>query len=108
MTDDLPRIDELTTTELRERAVALAKRRWDVRFFWHLLESLPAAEAAAGHLDASDASVAQASGLFHEALAAEGDPEVQEALRPLYIDYLSRHATDVARPEAESNGIADS
>ncbi|ASU85578.1 hypothetical protein CDO52_24725 [Nocardiopsis gilva YIM 90087] len=107
MTDDLPRIDQMTTMELRDRAVALAKRRWDVRFFWHLLESLPAAEAAAGHMDASDASVAQASGLFHEALAAEADTEVQEALRPLYVDYLARHATDIAKPEAEPNDIAD-
>ncbi|TQN32962.1 hypothetical protein FHX37_2951 [Haloactinospora alba] len=84
-------LDRLTTEELRDRAVALARHRWDVRFFWRLLTYLPAAEAGAGRLEASDATVAQASGLFHEALASEDDPQVQEALRPLYIDYLSNY-----------------
>ncbi|MBB6170004.1 hypothetical protein HNR23_000064 [Nocardiopsis mwathae] len=106
MTEDLPRIDRLTTMELRDRAVALAKRRWDIRFFWRLLESLPAAEAAAGHMDASQATVAQASGLFHEALAAESDPDVQEALRPLYVDYLLRHAEDVAPSDTDEGRTA--
>lgn len=87
-------LDQLPTKELRERAVALARHRWDIAFFWRLLRSLPAAEAAVGHLDHSDASVAQASGLFHEALAAENDPDVQVALRPIYIDYLVEHAAE--------------
>ncbi len=99
MTDDVTSLDRLTSSELRERAIALAKRRWDVLFFWRLLESLPAAEAAAGHIDSSNATVAQASGLFYEALSAEEDKEVQEVLRPIYIDYLIAHADEEADAE---------
>lgn len=91
MADDLDRLERLSTDELRERAFALAKHRWDVQFFWRLLRSIPAAEAAAGHLEASEAGIATASARVSETLSAEGDPEVQEALRPLYIAYLSEH-----------------
>ncbi|MFC4566079.1 hypothetical protein ACFO4E_29845 [Nocardiopsis mangrovi] len=94
MSDDASELERLPSTELHERAVALARHRWDIRFFWRLLEAIPAAEAAAGNLDASDASIAQASGLVQEALSAEDDPGVQEALRPLYIDYLTRHGEE--------------
>ncbi|RNL78084.1 hypothetical protein [Halostreptopolyspora alba] len=98
MSIDPGSLDQLSTKELRQRAVALARHRWDVGFFWRLLRTLPAAEAAVGHLDHSDASVAQASGLFHEALAAENDPDVQVALRPIYIDYLVEHADEEPDP----------
>ncbi|WP_046472337.1 hypothetical protein [Allosalinactinospora lopnorensis] len=100
MTDDLAQLEQLPTKELRERAVALARHRWDARFFWRLLRSLPAAEASVGHLEHSDATVAQASGLFQEAFAAESDPAVQEALRPIYIDYLTAHSAQDSGPEA--------
>ncbi|MDE3721779.1 MULTISPECIES: hypothetical protein [Nocardiopsis] len=81
-------LDRLDTDELRERAVELARQQWDLRFFWKLLGLIPAAQAIAGNQEASDASVAQLSGFVYEALSAENDPEVQEALRPVYIDYL--------------------
>jgi hypothetical protein len=113
MSDELTALDRLPATELRERAVALARRRWDVAFFWRLLQSLPAAEAAAGNLEASEAGVAQASGLFYDALGADDDPRVQEALRPIYVDYLTEHAdaaeartdrTDPAGPTTPPDG----
>ncbi|GAA3761252.1 hypothetical protein HDA32_004884 [Spinactinospora alkalitolerans] len=93
MTDDLDALDRLTTEELRERAVALARHRWDVGFFWELISSLPAAEAAAGRPEASEAGVSRASALFSELLAEQGgDRGLHEALRPLYLDYLAKHA----------------
>jgi hypothetical protein len=85
-------LDALGTDELRERAVELARRKWDLRFFWKLLGLIPAAEAIAGNREASEASVAQLSGFVYEALSVENDPEVQEALRPVYIDYLRERA----------------
>ncbi|MUL40300.1 hypothetical protein FZ103_03750 [Streptomonospora sp. PA3] len=91
MSEDTTSLERLETSELRDRAVSLARHRWDVRFFWRLLELLPAAEAAAGNLEAGEAGVAQASGLFYDALGAEEDPRVQEQLRPVFIDYLARH-----------------
>ncbi|MFC3522998.1 hypothetical protein ACFPZ0_23875 [Streptomonospora nanhaiensis] len=108
MNEDLSALDRLETDELRDRAVALARRRWDVKFFWRLLRLLPAAEAAAGNVEAGEAGVAQASGLFYDALAAEEDPVVQDALRPVYIDYLTEHGafaeTDTATRSASGSG----
>ncbi|WP_116245884.1 hypothetical protein [Nocardiopsis sp. FIRDI 009] len=83
--------EQLSTDDLRDRAVELARKRWDVRFFWRLLGLIPAAEAVAGNREASEASVAQASGFLYEALSVETDPKVQEALRPVYIEYLREH-----------------
>ena len=88
MADNTTGFEHISTDDLRERAVVLARKRWDLRFFWKLLGLIPAGEAAAGHMESSQASVAQASGLFFEALSAEDDPELQEALRPVYVQYL--------------------
>jgi hypothetical protein len=63
MADDL---DGLSTHELHDRAVRRAERHLDVKFFWSLLKLIPAAKAASG--------------------------ELGEALRPVFIDYLRKHA----------------
>ena len=99
MDDNTTGFEHISTDDLRDRAVELARRRWDVRFFWRLLGLLPAAEAVAGNNEASEASVAQASGFLYEALAAESDPKVQEALRPVYVQYLADHEAAEERPE---------
>ncbi|MBR8745333.1 hypothetical protein [Nocardiopsis sp. MG754419] len=99
MGDNVSGFEHISTDDLRERAVDLARQRWDVRFFWKLLGLIPAAEAAAGNTNASEASVAQASGLLYEALSAESDPNVQEAMRPVYIQYLVDHD---AAPETQN------
>jgi hypothetical protein len=39
-TDDL---DQLSSRELHDRAVKHARRHLDVKFFWNLIERLPAA-----------------------------------------------------------------
>ncbi len=115
MDDHVTGFEQSSTDDLRERAVELARRRWDVRFFWRLLALIPAAEAVAGNMDASEASVAQTSGLLYEALSEESDPEVQEALRPVYIEYLTEHGTaprtgagtvDDPAPDEEDRGPA--
>ena len=91
MGDDATEFDQTSTEDLRDRAVELARKRWDLRFFWRLLGLIPAAEAAAGNDRASEASVAQLSGFVYEALSVETDPGVQEALRPVYVQYLVDH-----------------
>lgn len=95
MDDHVTGFEQTSTEDLRERAVELARQRWDVRFFWRLLGLIPAAEAVAGNMDASEASVAQASGFLYQALSSESDPEVQEALRPVYVGYLLEHGGDL-------------
>ncbi len=75
-------LERLSTKELQDRAFKVARRRLDVRFFWNLLESAPAAEAAADILS------------FSEWVADVVDPDTIEeadAFRPIYIEYLLEH-----------------
>lgn len=84
--------DRLDTDALRERAVSLARSRWDVGYLWELISSIPTAEAAAGRPEAGAAGLDKASALFGQLLAErEGDTELREALRPLYLAYLRKH-----------------
>jgi hypothetical protein len=72
-----------------------AKRHLDVRFFWDLVQLLPAAEAAVGELDEATEDVMRLSAHVDD-LTDSGRGEIAEALRPFYTDYLRRH--DVRAP----------
>jgi hypothetical protein len=82
-------LEQLSSRELHDLAVRHARRHVDIRFFWHLMEVLPAAQAAAGDLREADADVAQMSAHLND-IADAGRGEVAEALRPFYIEYLTR------------------
>jgi hypothetical protein len=82
-------LDALSSTELHDRAVAVAKHRLDVRFFWKLLESIPEARAVAGEVRGGQADVQHAWSLLSDFRKAGG--ELDEALRPFYIQYLLEH-----------------
>ncbi len=88
MTDDL---DQLSTHELHDRAVHRAERHLDVKFFWSLLEMIPAAETASGDVGEADYDIESSKGLISDAVHS-GDGELGEALRPMFIDYLRKHA----------------
>jgi hypothetical protein len=94
VSDDLDRVsedlDRLSTRDLHDRAVRRAEKHLDVKFFWSLLEAIPAAEAARGDLGEADFDVQSARGLISDALHS-GDGALGEALRPLFVDYLRRH-----------------
>ena len=62
----------------------------DVRFLWELLRALPAAEASEGEVGESEADATKVSALIADAIGS-GEGEVADALRPLYIDYLTKH-----------------
>ena len=81
--------DQLSSRELHDLAVRHARRHADIRFFWRLMEVLPAAQAAAGNLREAEADVAQMSAHLNDITDA-GRGEVADALRPFYIDYLTR------------------
>jgi hypothetical protein len=83
-------LDAVPTKELYLRARRRATRRLDVRFFWVLLRSIPAAEAAAGDLEEAQADVRSGIARLND-LRDAGEGELGEALRPLYIDYLAKH-----------------
>jgi hypothetical protein len=85
----LEHCERLSSTELHDLAVRRARRHADIRFFWRLMEVLPAAQAAAGDLREAEADVARLSAHLNDITDA-GRGEVAEALRPFYIDYLTR------------------
>ena len=51
--------DQMSSRELHDLAVRHARRHVDIRFFWQLMEVLPAAQAAAGDLREAEADVVQ-------------------------------------------------
>ena len=83
-------LDRLSSEQLHDLAVSRAKRHLDVRFFWELMQSLPAAEAAAGEMGDVEADLTRLSAHIEDVTDA-GRGEVADLLRPFYLDYLRRH-----------------
>ena len=83
-------LETLSTQELHDRAVRRAERHVDVKFFWSLLQAIPAAEALSGDQGEAAFDIQFSRGLIADALRS-GDGELGEALRPLFIDYLREH-----------------
>lgn len=71
-------------------AVRRALHHGDVRFLWELLRAIPAAEASEGEVGESEADATKVSALLADAIGS-GEGNEAEALRPLYIDYLTKH-----------------
>lgn len=83
-------LEALSTKELHDRALAVAKRRVDVGFLWRLIEALPVAEAALGDEQRSKVDVVRPLALINDLFDA-GEGDLGEALRPMYVDYLTEH-----------------
>jgi hypothetical protein len=93
MADDLNSedLDQLSTHELHDRAVHRAERHLDLKFFWSLLQLIPAAKVASGDVGEADYDVESSKGLISDAVHS-GDGELGEVLRPVFIDYLRKHS----------------
>ncbi|MBO3746225.1 hypothetical protein J5X84_09135 [Streptosporangiaceae bacterium NEAU-GS5] len=87
---DVDELEQLSTRELHDRAVHHAVRHGDLAFLWELLKVIPAAEAASGHSDESGNDLNHLSALLSDAIGA-GEGQLGEALRPVYLEYLSKH-----------------
>ncbi|HEY7836092.1 MAG TPA: hypothetical protein VIB59_01420 [Solirubrobacteraceae bacterium] len=83
-------LEALPTEELHDRAVKRAERHFDVKFFWSLLEAIPAAETYRGDEGEADFDIQFSKGLIKDALHS-GEGDLGDALRPLFIDYLRKH-----------------
>lgn len=83
-------LDGLTSAELHDRAIDLAKARHDIVWLWRLMKSIPAAEAAIGEVDDAEMDIASTVSAIHGYMRAD-EGELAEALRPMYIDYLLEH-----------------
>jgi len=88
---DRAELDALSSEELHDRAVDLAKHRVDVGFFWRLLKAIPAAEASIGDVDEAENDITTLLGRLND-LRDSGEGELADALRPIYIDYLAQHS----------------
>ena len=89
MSDD-DGLERLSSQELHDLAVSRAKRHFDAKFFWDLMKTLPAAEAAAGELDEAETDVLRLSAHVDD-VTESGKGEVGNMMRPFYLDYLRRH-----------------
>jgi hypothetical protein len=79
-------LETLSSRELHERAVDLAKAEGDIDWLWHLLRSLPAAEEQLGELDDSGLEIASLVSAINGYIRA--DRSAEETLRPQYVEYL--------------------
>ncbi|MFC4589643.1 hypothetical protein [Sphaerisporangium corydalis] len=87
---DQDELQSLSPKELHDRAVHYAVAHGDLGFLWELLKVIPAAEAASGHADETANNLSRVSALLSDAMAS-GEGELGEALRPVYVEYLSKH-----------------
>jgi hypothetical protein len=85
--DDL---DALSSRELHDLAVRRAVHHLDVEFLWELLRAIPAAEASEGHDIEAGRDISKVTALIGDAIDS-GEGDLADALRPLYIDYLTKH-----------------
>jgi len=83
-------LEKLSTHELHDRAMRRAEKHLDVKFFWSLLEMIPAAETVSGDLGEAEYDVESSKGLIYDAVHS-GDGRLAEALRPVFIEYLRKH-----------------
>ena len=86
-------LDGLSSKELHDRAVKLARHRLDVKWLWELLEAIPEAEAAAGERGEAFEDERHVLSLLEDAMHAD-EGGLADALRPMYIDYLLQHEKD--------------
>ena len=89
---DRSELEAMPSTELHDKAVNHAVKHLHVGFLWDLVSAVPTAEAAAGHLDEARSDVVSLSSYISDVVHAGDEGEVADALRPLYIDYLEKHA----------------
>ena len=83
-------LETLSSRELHDLAVRRAVHHADVGFLWQLLRAIPAAQAIEGDERESEADAVKVSALLSDAIGS-GEGGLADALRPLYIDYLSKH-----------------
>jgi hypothetical protein len=83
-------LDALSSRELHDRAVHRALHHADIGFFWELLRAIPAAETLEGDVHEAGEDLTKVSSLLSDALTL-GAGNLGEELRPLYIDYLTKH-----------------
>ncbi len=83
-------LDRLSSQQLHDLAVHRATHHVDVKFFWDLLKTMPAAEVSVGEMGDAQADLTTLTAHVNDVTEA-GHGELADALRPFYLDYLRRH-----------------
>ena len=83
-------LESLSSRELHDLAVRRALHHADLGFFWELLRTIPAAETVEGDVREAGEDLTKVSAILSDALTS-GEGDLADALRPLYIDYLTKH-----------------
>jgi hypothetical protein len=83
-------LEALSSRELHDLAMRRALHHADVAFLWRLLRAIPAAETLEGDVREAGQDLTKMSSLISDTLNS-GEGAIAEALRPLYIDYLTQH-----------------
>jgi hypothetical protein len=83
-------LEALSSRELHDLAIRRALHHADVAFLWRLLRTIPAAETLEGDDREAGQDLTKLSSLVADAIDS-GEGAIAEALRPLYIDYLTKH-----------------
>jgi hypothetical protein len=81
-------LEALSTKQLHDRAIDVAKHRTDVAFLWRLVKALPVAEEVTGDDDRAKTDILRPIALINDFLYDSGEGALGEALRPMYVDYL--------------------
>ena len=90
MADQEDDLDRLSSKELHDLAVRHARRHLNAKFFWQLMEVLPAAEAVAGDTGEMASDIDRMSAHLDD-VTESGKGDTADLLRPFYLDYLRRH-----------------
>jgi hypothetical protein len=100
-------LEALSSKELHDRAVALAKHRLDIGFLWGLARAIPAADVVAGRLDRSETDILVFTPLLNDIRDAD-EGALADALRPFYIDYILEHEPPDRSPGAGADAAPNS
>lgn len=82
-------LETMTSPDLHERAIGLAKAEGDLEWLWHVLRSIPAAEGEVGDLEDSGMDLPRTVSAING--YARTDRDLSGTLRPQYVDYLLDH-----------------
>ena len=99
-------LEQLSTQELHDRAMAVAKKHMDAAFLWDLVKALPVAEEVVGEDQRSKVDILRPLALIND-YRASGRGEIGDALRPLFIQEIERHGDLSAEEVARLNTLTE-
>ena len=82
-------LETMSSRDLHDRAIGMAKAEGDLDWLWHLLRSIPAAEGEVGDLEDSGMDMVSTVSAINS--YARADRDLPGTLRSRYVDYLLEH-----------------